>query len=56
MDTQATDVGTWAFSYPAHGPQTGALLDLRYLNEKVAGESGFVTLTPDGNGSRPGSE
>ena len=43
-------VGTWAFSYPTHGPAAQPLLDLRYLNEKEAGQSGFVQLTRDGNG------
>jgi hypothetical protein len=41
---------TWAFDYNDAGFKPGALLDLRYLNEKEAGESGFVKLTPDGNG------
>jgi len=43
-------VGTWAFNYPHHGPSAQPLLDLRYLNEKEAGQSGFVQLTRDGNG------
>lgn len=41
---------TWAFSYPTQGKQGNPLLDLRSLNEKTAGESGFVQRTPDGNG------
>jgi len=40
----------WAFHYPADQFAPSALLDLRSLNEKTAGESGFVKLTPDGNG------
>jgi hypothetical protein len=40
---------TWAFNYNDEGFKPGALLDLRSLNEKEAGESGFVKLTPDGN-------
>ena len=40
--------GTWAFSYP-DDTRPGAMLDLRSLNEKTAGESGFVRLSPDGN-------
>jgi hypothetical protein len=40
---------TWAFEYPANGARDGALLDLRSLNEKVAGEKGFVTASPDGD-------
>jgi hypothetical protein len=48
--------GTWAF---AHAPDTfdsKALLDLRYLNEKVAGESGFLKRTPDGRGFALGND
>ena len=40
--------GTWAFQYPDN-TKPGAVLDLRYLNEKTAGETGFVRLSPDGN-------
>ncbi len=40
---------TWAFAYPANALRDGALLDLRYLNEKVAGERGLVTIAPDGS-------
>ena len=38
---------SWAFepALDTYDPQ--ALLDLRYLNEKVAGESGFIQLSPD---------
>ncbi len=45
----AADDG-WAFSYPPHAPSARPLLDLRSLNEAEAGASGFVKLTPDGNG------
>jgi hypothetical protein len=41
---------TWPFAYPAHPTEDKAVLDLRYLNEKEAGESGFLKRTPDGNG------
>lgn len=44
--------GTWPFAYDDHSHsnnKAGALLDLRYLNEKVAGENGFVKLSVDGN-------
>ena len=41
-------LGTWAFSYPDN-TRPGALLDLRFLNEKTAGEAGFVHLSADGN-------
>jgi hypothetical protein len=43
------DLGTWAFR---PGPDTfaaDALLDLRGLNEPVAGQSGFVRRSPDGD-------
>jgi hypothetical protein len=40
---------TWAFQYPADGLRDGALLDLRSLNEQVAGEKGVVTISPDGD-------
>ena len=54
---QAADAGgyvfggdqTWAFDYPADGLRAGALLDLRSLNEAVAGEKGFVTVSADGD-------
>jgi hypothetical protein len=39
----------WSFSYPGDKFTDNALLDLRYLNEKVAGENGFIQLSPDGN-------
>ncbi|MES2200619.1 MAG: hypothetical protein V4498_00045 [candidate division FCPU426 bacterium] len=41
--------GTWEFK-PGPDPfGKGSLLDLRDMNEKVAGESGFVRLSADGN-------
>jgi hypothetical protein len=42
-------LGTWAFEHPNDRYGADALLDLRFLNEKVAGESGFIKRTPDGN-------
>jgi len=39
----------WSFSYPGDKFTDNALLDLRYLNEKVAGENGFIQLSTDGN-------
>ncbi len=44
--------GGWPFAYPANKPRRpGAkdLLDLRSLNEAVAGQSGFVRRSDDGN-------
>lgn len=40
--------GTWAFPPKRDTYEAGALLDLRGLNEKVAGEHGFVKLAADG--------
>jgi len=41
---------TWDFRVPQGDPfSADALLDLRALNEKHSGESGFVKLSPDGN-------
>ncbi len=45
---EGQEIGTWAFQYP-NNTNPGAALDLRCLNEKTAGESGFVRLSPDGN-------
>jgi hypothetical protein len=41
---------TWAFKPRDDKFTDKALLDLRYLNEKTAGQSGFVRRTKDGNG------
>jgi len=40
---------TWAFDPPKDTFDPAAMFDLRGLNEKVAGESGFVRLSADGN-------
>lgn len=45
---------TWPFQPSATLPAPAAL-DLRFLNEKTAGETGFVKLTADGNGFALGS-
>src|SRR5438045_426068 len=42
--------GTWAFTHAPDPFDNKAMLDLRHLNEGVAGESGFLKLTPDGRG------
>ncbi len=41
---------TWAFTPDKDSFKADALLDLRYLNEKEAGEKGFVRLSADGSG------
>jgi len=40
---------TWAFEPKPDDFRSDALLDLRYLNEKTAGESGYLTVSPDGD-------
>jgi hypothetical protein len=40
---------TWAFNPPKDTFDPAAMFDLRSLNEKVAGESGFVRLSEDGS-------
>ena len=44
----STPAGTWAFLPQRDTFRPDALLDLRSLNEKVAGENGFVRLAPNG--------
>ncbi|MGA2257178.1 MAG: hypothetical protein ABSG53_21195, partial [Thermoguttaceae bacterium] len=39
----------WDFVPEADELDPSAVLDLRYLNEKFAGEHGFIRLSPDGN-------
>ncbi len=46
---RAGEPGRWAFVPPRDGFSQESLLDLRCLNEKVAGESGFVRRSKDGN-------
>src|ERR1043165_6691047 len=41
--------GRWAFTPAKDDFSNDALFDLRDLNEKVAGESGYVTRSKDGN-------
>ena len=38
---------SWTFEPALDKYDPNALLDLRYLNEKVAGESGFIQISPD---------
>lgn len=45
---RAQSTTTWNVDYPEDKFSPDALLDLRYLNEKSAGETGFVKLAPDG--------
>ncbi len=48
--SEVSENASWAFHYPADKFEPTAQLDLRGLNEKVAGQSGFIRLTPDGSG------
>jgi len=41
---------TWNISYDEDKFSDKALLDLRYLNEKTAGQNGFIKQTTDGRG------
>jgi hypothetical protein len=42
--------GTWAFEPDRDPYKDTALVDLRFLNEKVAGQSGYVRRSPEGDG------
>ena len=46
---RVSEDGRWPFHPPRDAFSPDALLDLRSLNEKVAGEHGFVRRTPDGD-------
>ena len=47
--SEVAAAGRWAFQPPRDEFSPQALLDLRSLNEKFAGEHGFVTRSKDGN-------
>jgi hypothetical protein len=42
------DKNSWAFQHPNDPFDAKAVFDLRHLNEKEAGESGFLKLSPEG--------
>ena len=46
---ELNDANSWAFAPIEDAFTDNALLDLRSLNEKVAGENGFLRLSEDGN-------
>lgn len=46
--TVVTDQGTWAFQPQGDPIRPGAVIDLRDLNEPLAGEKGFIRLSPNG--------
>ena len=45
--SQDAGKGWWTFTFPGKNDKP-MLLDLRYLNEKVAGQNGFIGLSKDG--------
>jgi hypothetical protein len=45
---------TWDFVFPSRDGEEQPLLNLRYLNETIAGEKGFIKLSPDGNSFEKG--
>src|SRR5688500_7608609 len=44
----SSSTDSWAFEPTKDAFSSTALLDLRPLNEKTAGESGYITRSPDG--------
>jgi len=48
-ETPLDESNSWAFRLPDDPFTADAILDLRPLNEKQSGESGFVRLSEDGN-------
>jgi hypothetical protein len=48
QDTTITETNSWAFEPKQDTFSTTSLLDLRSLNEKTAGENGYITRTTDG--------
>jgi hypothetical protein len=49
IQPELNDANSWAFAPVEDAFTDNALLDLRSLNEKVAGEKGFLRLSDDGN-------
>jgi hypothetical protein len=49
INAQIPDKSWWTFTYPDNKAPDGGLISLRYLNEAVAGEHGFIGLSKDGN-------
>ena len=47
--TEVSAAGRWAFEPARDEFSPDALLDLRFLNEKVAGQHGFIKRSPDGS-------
>ncbi|GAB3929975.1 hypothetical protein [Mucilaginibacter myungsuensis] len=48
-NAQVPDQTWWTFQFPKYRSSDTSLLDLRYLNERVAGEHGFIKMSKDGN-------
>ncbi|MES2830221.1 MAG: hypothetical protein V4687_18825 [Bacteroidota bacterium] len=49
VNAQEPDKTWWSFSYPENKSLDSGSLNLRYLNERFAGENGFIKLSNDGN-------
>lgn len=49
VKAQVPDNTWWTFSYPEHQSSDSSLLNLRFLNENIAGQNGFIRLSKDGN-------
>lgn len=49
VQAQNPDASWWTFSYPKNQSLEAGLLNLRMLNEKFAGEHGFIKMSKDGN-------
>lgn len=49
IKAQVPDKSWWAFSYPESRSLDSGLLNLRYLNERFAGQNDFIQLSADGN-------
>ncbi|MFW6255784.1 MAG: hypothetical protein ACOC54_03105, partial [Candidatus Sumerlaeota bacterium] len=54
--SRLADNGRWAFEPLADDFHTTALMDLRFMNEDMAGENGYVRLSEDGNGFVDGND
>jgi hypothetical protein len=47
LQASAQSTGSWPFAYP-DDTKPGSLLDLRSMNEKTAGQTGYIHLSGDG--------
>ncbi|MES2807342.1 MAG: hypothetical protein V4619_01880 [Bacteroidota bacterium] len=49
LKAQVPDKSWWTFSYPEGRSLDSGVLNLRYLNERFAGQNGFIKLSTAGN-------